>query len=122
MNDVECMEGYYCFNSICISDECAIPKTPCARGYSCNNGHCVKEQRNECEKDSDCEGRGYCSSDYTCKAPTEISCKNDADCANHIAECDCQKQDDTCMAGGLCAPNVCSDDNDCYAGFFCFKG
>ena len=98
-----------------MTNDCCPPD----RYFDENTKLCVK---GECNKNKACSNGWCCSSNHECIPPNnQISCTSSDDCRLHYEKTNCHRKDDTCMGSGICAPNKCRDDDDCYYGYFCFK-
>ena len=114
---LDCGKGCYCWlpHCTCVCDKC--PAAPCPQGYTCIDSVCMKMSK--CQDHHNCPPSWCCSIDHQCKPPSRIPCKSSKDCERHIERTHCQKEDDTCMADGICGANVCRHDDDCLNDHYC---
>ena len=119
MIDCDVENGCYCnviANCECVCKRCKSQQD-CPSSHYCNNGSCVKA---ECQDSADCPNGWCCSSNHECvSTELKIHCKSSNDCKMHFKKTNCQEKDDTCMGSGICGPNICREDNDCYLGYYC---
>ena len=120
--NIDCKKDCYCnhqLNGKCVCE-------PCKTNDCCPpNRFCDKKtkicMKGECNKNKPCPYGWCCSSNHECIPPhNPIHCTSSDDCRLHYQKTNCQPEDDTCMGSGICRPNKCRDDDDCYHGYFCF--
>lgn len=106
-------EGCYSARDCPLSHKCLKDKGK-------RSGNCVKAK---CQTNSDCADGWCCSPNHECVPPNNnIQCQSSDECKLHFTKTNCHKEYNTCMGDGVCGPNICRENKDCYHGHYCFFG